>query len=477
MAGFRIEGNTSGNVVEVDVNHSLQVNIPHVETQAGFVMLAGEVSEAAHPAGQAAQPVRISTQGRLAVGQPVCVFNESMNSTVLDTGKLRQAATTQTITMAGGTLNLNASAITTLSTYSSISTYAQFPLFSDLATYALLDVSLSVVGTNNVTEIGFVQAATNAAPTDGAFFRYDTAGVLKAVLSNNSTEYTSAALTAPTTGVMHKYKVIAENDRVLFFIDNECQAIILGPTGLGMPTASQSLPIMARTINQASAPALANTVKIGYIYAGLQDAGGLGKDNSTIAAISGRMGSQAQAGSTQGSTAGITNSQVAGAGTAMTNTTAAAGTGLGGQFGVLPTLTVGTDGILCSYQNPVPTAALSGKTLYIKGVKISGVVTTALTGGSVVYAFSLAYGHTNVSLATTEGVGAKVPRRVPLGMENFASGAAVGTRGSSDGVYMPFNAPIAVNPGEFVAITAKNFGTVTTAGVIVYHVGFDSYWE
>jgi hypothetical protein len=338
-------------------------------------------------------------------------------------------------------------------------------------------VSLSANTVNNVTEIGLMLAATNATPTDGAFFRYDAGGVFKAVLSNNSTEYTSAALTAPEVNIMHKYKIILENDRALYYINGVCQAIILGPTGLGMPTSSQSLPVMVRTINTASAPPSATTVKVGYIFVGVQDGAAIGKDNATIAAISGRMGSQAQAGVTAGSTAGITNSQAAGAGTAMTNTTAAAGTGLGGQFGVLPTLAVGTDGVLCSYQNPIPTTALSGKTLYIRGVKIAGVVTTALTGGSVVYAFTLAYGHTTVTLAATEGVGTKSPRRVPLGMENFASGAAVGTRGSSDGVYMAFNAPIAVNPGEFVAITAKNFGTVTTAGVIVYHVGFDSYWE
>ena len=50
----------------------------------------------------------------------------------------------------------------------------------------------------------------------------------------------------------------------------------------------------------------------------------------------------------------------------MTNTTAALGTGLGGQFSALPTLAVNTDGIICSYLNPIPTSAIPGKQMVIK---------------------------------------------------------------------------------------------------------------
>lgn len=476
MAGFRIEGNTSGNVVEVDTSHNLNVTLPALPATAGFAMIAGEQSAVGEPAGSVIEAVRVSAQGRLAVGQPVMLFNEVFNYTAVNTALFKQASTTQTITVAGGTLNLNASALTTLSTYSAVSTYSFFPFQADFATFGLSDVSLSAPAqVNNVVEIGFNQAATNAAPTDGALFRYDLAGALKAVLNNNGTEYTSAALVVPSAGVMHKYKIVCENDRVLFYIDGACQAIIAAPSGLGMPMYAQGQPFTVRTINGASAPALANVVKVGYIFVGLQDAAGMGKDNATIAAAGGRMGSQGQSGNTMGSTALLTNLLAAGAGVAMTNTTAALGVGLGGQFSALPTLVVATDGIVCSFLNPIATAAIPGKTLYIRGVRVQGAVTTILAGGPVLYQYSLAYGHNALSLATAEAAGSKAARRVPLGYENFVVTAPVGTIGAS--VYMPLVAPVAVNPGEYVALTAKNMGVVTTTGVITFTVAFDAYWE
>lgn len=76
-----------------------------------------------------------------------------------------------------------------------------------------------------------------------------------------------------------------------------------------------------------------------------------------VMAGAGGMSYQGQTGQTLGSTALYTNSLAAGAGAVMTNTTAALGSGLGGQFSALPTLAVGTDGIVSSYQVPVGTSA------------------------------------------------------------------------------------------------------------------------
>jgi hypothetical protein len=187
----------------------------------------------------------------------------------------------------------------------------------------------------------------------------------------------------------------------------------------------------------------------------------------------GLMAYQGQNGATMGSTSLSTNNLAAGAGAAMSNSTAALGTGLGGQFSALPTLTVGTDGIVCSYANPIGTVSSPPRSIVITGVRIQGAVTTALTGGPVVYEYALAFGHTAVSLANTDGIGAKSPRKLMLGFETYAAAAAVGTIGT--GVYMAFNSPIVVNPSEYIAIAAKNLGVVTTAGVITFNVTFDAY--
>jgi hypothetical protein len=160
----------------------------------------------------------------------------------------------------------------------------------------------------------------------------------------------------------------------------------------------------------------------------------------------------------------------------MTNTTAALGTGLGGQFSAQPTLAVNTDGIVCSYLNPIPTTAIAGRQLVINGISISAVVTTALTGNAspLIYFYSIAYGHNALSLLTTEAVNTKAPRRVAVGAQSFAAAAALGTVATP--VYISLNRPLPVNPGEYVALCAKNVGAVTTGGVVTFLVTFDYGW-
>lgn len=478
MAGIRIEGNTSGNVAEVDSNNNLKAVLPTAEAQAGFATLAHRLSKSTDAAGAIIEPVRGGLQGRLLVDSPGVLFTEVFNNTTLNSALFTAPVTTQTVTAAAGALNLNASAITTLSTVSRVSTYQHFQFLINLTTYALWDGLLTVAPQANCTiEMGFGIATGLTAPTDGAFFRYDATGTLKAVLNTNGSELTSAAITAPSINVMHEYKVFVENDRAMFYIDGACVASIATPVGSGFPTYAAAQPWFSRVYHAATGPSLANTLKIGNLYVGVQGGHSLGKDNATVAASRGGTGLQGQTGQTMGSTANLTNSMAAGAGAAATNTTAAVGSGLGGQFAVQPTLAQGTDGIISSFLNPVPTAAITGKTLYIKGVRVQGVVTTALTGGPVVYEYSLAFGHNAVSLATAEGATSKAPRRIPIGVETFAVTAAVGVVGSAMGQSMTFNAPIPVMPGEFIQLCAKNLGTVTSAGVILLLVTFDSYWE
>jgi len=66
---------------------------------------------------------------------------------------------------------------------------------------------------------------------------------------------------------------------------------------------------------------------------------------------------------------------------------------------------------------------------------------------------------------------------VGVGIESIAAAAAVGVVGSTAGQYMAFNAPIAVNPGEYVQLVAKNLGVVTTLGVVLFLITFDAYFE
>jgi hypothetical protein len=195
--------------------------------------------------------------------------------------------------------------------------------------------------------------------------------------------------------------------------------------------------------------------------------------------LAGLRGYEGQDGGTIASTAILTNSATAAAAALVNVSAAAQFVGLGGAFLVLPTLTAGSDGILCSYQVPAGSTSQTAKHLVITGVSISSGVQTALTGGPLNMVYSLAYGHIAVSLAGTESGSfvspvTKAPRRVPLGVQNYVITAAAGVE--SKDIVRTFQSPIVVNPGEFVAVACRNMGTVTTLGALSITITFDCYW-
>lgn len=464
----------------LDANGNIMVSAPLEASKAGYMILAGEMAESTDPTGRIVSDIHTSAQGRLSVGTPNILFNEVFGSTVTNTSLFSTAVTT--MSMAGTTNGfvLNSGSIVTAAAVGVLRTYAFFPFVCDLSTFAVWEALYTVAPQTNCTmEMGFGQAASTTTPTDGALFRFDTTGAFKAVLNNNGSEQMVTISAIPSANVMHKYKIISENDRVLFYIDGVCVASISSASGEGMPMFQQGQPWYCRMYHAGSAPSLANLLKVGYVCVGNQDANGLNRPLAVSAALAGKMGSQIQTGTASGQTANNVNvtTTINPAGAAMTNTTAALGTGLGGVFSCQPTLAQGIDGILCSYLNPVATAAIPGKTLYITGVKVAGIVTTALTGGPLAFGYYLGYGNTAVTLVGTDSATAKFPRRTSIGVEGCAATAAVGTLLSNGGAYMVFNSPIAVNPGEYVEIIARNFGTVTSAGVVSFLVSFDAFWE
>jgi hypothetical protein len=193
-----------------------------------------------------------------------------------------------------------------------------------------------------------------------------------------------------------------------------------------------------------------------------------------VNAASGGNGYQGQQGNNMGSTANYANSANPTA-AVPTNTTEALATGLGGQFWETDTLAVTTDGIVQSFKNASPTANVTGKTLLVFGVKIASHVQTALTGGGYVASWSLAFGHTAASLATTETATSKAPRRIALGFQSVASAATALTVLSE--INCRFDCPIAVQPGEYLQCVKKKIGTAPTAGVIAHLITFDCVWE
>lgn len=476
----QIEGGLStANKPNVDANFNLQVNPPTDPNKAGFTVLAAELNSGTKFGVREIFPLSVSEERRLNVGLDSVLFNDSFNYANQNTANYRYATTTQTITHAVtvGYATLNASAITTINTNCAIQSYQAFPIFGGFEVKARIAALHTVAPqVNAVTEWGLFYATLPGAaiPTDGVYFRFTAAGAFVCVINYNGSETTSASLTLPTVNENHSYEIRVNEEAVIFSLDGDVIFDIDTPTGFAQPFASGCLPFTARHYIAGSAPALAMQFKIGSVDINLGDMNTT-KPWSHVMCSQGLMSYQGQNGGTMGSTSNLTNSLAAGAGVVMTNTTAALGTGFGGQFSALPTLAAGTDGILCSFQNPAGGPTQTPRAKVILGVRIHGAVTTVLAGNAtpVIYAYSLAYGHTAVSLATAEAATAKAPRRIPLGYETYAAAAPVGTLGQMVQLY--FDAPIVVLPGEFVAICAKNLGVVTTTGVITFLVAFDSH--
>ncbi|MGH8743812.1 MAG: hypothetical protein ACREUY_05980, partial [Burkholderiales bacterium] len=202
---------------------------------------------------------------------------------------------------------------------------------------------------------------------------------------------------------------------------------------------------------------------------------------SFVKAGMGHMAYQGQNGGTMGSTANLGNGAIPAA-TALSNTAVAGGNpaGLGGVAHVAPTLAVGTDGILTSFQVPAGGVNQTPRNLIVTGVNIQGICDAAITGGPISYLYGIAYGHTAVSLATAESASfasgtTKAPRRIWIGCENYVITTPAGTLGT--GVRYQFTEPIVVAPGEFIATVARNLGIVSSAGSLVIAVSFDAHFE
>jgi len=485
-----IQGQT-GEIAKVTSLGNLNVTLPQVLSESGYDRPMSEVDtgnitgQAKLLAGEVSEDYRFRCELDTILGQEV------FNSTAQHTGISSALNTTMTLGYTGGALQTNASNITTINTGVLYQSRQLFPIFSATETYCY--VKLKWTGTwavtNTTIDVGlFAANITNPyAPTDGVFLRTNNTGLF-GVSSVNGTEQTTSTFKttfggldfSPTLGTVYDFIITSSSRKIVFWLDlqdgNSFQ--IVGEIDLA---ASSRRPIYGGSTPFSVRHAIGGTLASGIINLQvveyLVSSGGFTNTRSeqvTAAILTG--GQQGQQGHTQGSTALFTNSLAAGAGVVMTNTTAALGSGLGGQFSALPTLAVPTTGIVCSYQNPVPTTILTGKQLVILGVKIEAVVTTVLVGNAtpVIYALGLAYGHTNVSLATIEGASTKAPRTIPLGIQVFPAAAAVGTTGQV--INVKFDRALPVFPGEFVATTAKNLGVVTTTGVITFLVTYDYGW-
>lgn len=126
-----------------------------------------------------------------------------------------------------------------------------------------------------------------------------------------------------------------------------------------------------------------------------------------------------------------------------------------------------------------PSAAGAGKNLVIRGVRIDTMnLGAAVATTATVLQWGLGVGSTAVSLATADSAtaGTRAPRRLTLGVQSFAIGAAIGSVAAP--VDVNLDAPLYVSAGTFVHVILKMpVGTATASQIIRGTVLINGFWE
>jgi len=468
---MKLLGNSSGNVAEVNSSNEVKSVTDKSRSSIGVFNENDSGTVMGTPYLRSAE---VDDDSRLRTSQDNVVDYETFNYTAQNTGKFSYANTTMTIAWSAAGMTTNSGNITTTTTGVNFGTYGYFPMIAPGELYCEMAASFTAQPTNNtLIDFGmFVRGAANPyAPADGVYFRLNSAG-LNAVINSNGTETVELLTFAYDNNKVYQFIIAVHETKSEFWIDDVLYARIDTPIGQGQPFMSSALPFSVRHAITGGAAGSAISLIVKDFNVSI---GGLNfSDNMGV--VGNRLyGSyQGLSGGTMGSLANFANSANPTA-AVPTNTTAALGTGLGGQFWETDTLAVTTDGIIDSYQVPAGTANVQGKRLRISGIFIDSIVQTALTGGGYNAVWSLAFGHTAVSLATSEAATTKAPRRLPIGVNTVASGAVATTQLIR--VSLQLTHPVYVNPGEFVAIVKKKVGTAPSAGVIGHYITLDYSWE
>ena len=431
---------------------------------------------------------------RLRVGLDNMLDQEQLTYTAQNTGKFAFAFTTLTATQSAAGLLTNSGNITTTTTGMTFGTFAQFPVGG--TNTMVCETALSFTAqpnTSTVIDFGVFQrgATTAFAPLDGVYFRMDSSGLL-GVINNNGVETTTGVfpLTVGTgtwvynNNQVYRYLIQISNSLVTFWIDNIKVGEIPTPSGADSPCLSRALPWSIRhAIVGGAAGAQTQALVQDYriFIRGPQFADNLSTVGNRI------YGSyQGLSGNTLGSLATYPNSSnPTAAAPSNTALTANLPAGLGGQGAVTAAVAAATDGIWGSFQNPAGSATVQGRRMVVRGIRLQCVNTgAAVATTATVVQFSLAFGHTAVSLATSESASfatgtTKAPRRVPIGFQSWPVGAAIGAPPTEGPIYFDLeDAPIYVNPGEFIALVGKFLVGTATASQVINFIWQPVYgWE
>lgn len=491
MAHIESGSSTAGRA-NVDSNYQLAVVTNTDPTKAGAARMFSENDPGDVTGSAYLYSPETSDDYRLRVAVDSVLDQEVFNYTVQHTGKFHYAFTTLTSTVTGGYLTTNSGSITTITTGCRMRTWRHFamPLQQSPLYVEFVAAFTNTFVTNTTIDFGvFIDGASNPfAPTDGVYFRATSAG-LEGVLNYNGVERTTGALLvepaganwAPTINQVYQFLISITNREVKFWIDDVLYGKIELASSQIAPCASLQLPVAVRHAIAGGAASAAMQFKLASYSV---QAGDVERDKPWGATMSAMgNGLQVQQGATTGGQLTTYALGAAPSAVTLTASTAPATNTLGGLYLLPAAVTAGeSDYPMFAWLNPASTVAIQGKTFHATSIIVGdAIVTTALTGGGIGLHWSVGFGSTASTLATTEQTSfanntTKIARKIPLGVVQwFAATAAVGA--TAQGRQITFPTSIAVNPGEYLHIIMRAIGTNLTAGGIRGSIAVLGYFE
>lgn len=460
----------------LDTDGNIKVALPLTPAKIGGVRLFSENDPGLVSGVPLLRSPEVSMDYRLRTGTDSIWDNEVFNYVAQNIGKFKYSSATMTMTWAGGALNTNGAGIVTTGTGAVIQTYRHFPLLGSGVVYVDTTMCLSNIMPVNVNiDFGlFSTAGGTSTPSDGVYFRINSSGIM-GVVNNAGTEQTTAPLAfTQEINKFANFVISISQGTVEFWINNVLMGSLNRAIGAGQVISAGALPFSIRHHNIGVAGAAVQGKFASYsVSEGDIDTNRLWATTMAGQALSGIQGASGNGSGAQ--TANNANS--AAPATATLSNTAAGYATLGGKFVFAAPAGAETDYALFGYLNPVPTTAITGRNLVIRGVWIdtfNAVVAVATT--PTVLEWSVAVGSTAVSLATTDGSSTRAPRRLALGVQSFTVGALAGA--PAERVDINLDAPVVVEPGCYVHVILRvPYGTATATELFRGHVGFNCYWE
>lgn len=471
-----LKSGDSADLASVDANKRLKINLPMTLAEAGYSVIAGESHDGASGEARLVRTARVSTDGRLRVGVDNIYWADTFNHTVVDGSAYQCITATATLAMTGGFLVFNAGNSVASAAVARVQTFKTFPLHpaGSLEVAFRSRFAINPIA-NNVCEFGLGFAATTATPTDGVYFKLNSAGVLVGVMNINGTETTTAPMSPPVANEVRHYRIIIDQDRIEFYIDGVLEGVILSPNTSAAVSLSRWQPLLMRCYN-AAATGSAQRMEVADVSVIARD---LALNRLWPTAMAGaECGSYNNPrGSAMGQSANYVNNTAPVS--ATLSNTAAGYTTLGGQFQFAAVAGAETDYALFAFQVPSAVAAGGNRNLVIRGLRIETFNMGAASATTpTLLQWALAVGATAVSLATLDSVtaGTRSPRRIPLGIQSMPVGTPVG--GSLTPIDVNLDAPLYVAAGTFVHVVLRMpVGTATASQIIRGLVMINGYFE